>query len=42
MIYYYKHRQQTHLTKPTKQKLLVKAVNAWVRSAFGNVFIVVF
>ena len=33
---------QTHLTKPTKQKLLVKAVNALVRSAFGNVFIVVF
>ena len=28
---------QTHLTKPTKPKLLVKAVNAWVRSAFGNV-----
>ena len=28
---------QTHPTKPTKQKFLVKAVNAWVRSAFGNV-----
>ena len=28
---------QTYLTKPTKPKLLVKAVNAWVRSAFGNV-----
>ena len=25
-------------TKPTKPKLLVKAVNAWVRSAFGNVY----
>ena len=25
-------------TKPNEQKLLVKAVNAWVRSAFGNVF----
>ena len=24
---------------PTKPKLLVKAVNAWVRSSFGNVFI---
>ena len=24
---------------PTKPKLLVKAVNAWVRSAFGNVFL---
>ena len=24
-------------TKPTKPKLLVKAVNPWVRSAFGNV-----
>ena len=29
---------QTYQTKPTKPKLLVKAVNAWVRSAFGNVF----
>ena len=28
---------QTYLTKPTKPKLLVKAVNAWVCSAFGNV-----
>ena len=25
-------------TKATKPKLLVKVVNAWVRSAFGNVF----
>ena len=24
--------------KPTKPKLLVKAVNSWVRSAFGNVY----
>ena len=30
---------QTHLTKPTKPEFLVKAVNAWVRSAFGNVLI---
>ena len=30
---------QTCQTKPTKSKLLVKAVNAWVRSAFGNVYI---
>ena len=29
---------QAYWTKPTKPKLLVKAVNAWVRSAFGNVF----
>ena len=28
---------QTYWTKPIKPKLLVKAVNAWVRSAFGNV-----
>ena len=28
---------QAYLTKPTKPKLLVKAVNAWVRSTFGNV-----
>ena len=30
---------QTEPTKPnqTKPKLLVKAINAWVRSAFGNV-----
>ena len=28
---------QAYWTKPTKPKLLVKAVNAWVRSAFGNV-----
>ena len=32
---------QTHLTKPTKPKFLVKAVNAWVRSAFGNVLIAI-
>ena len=30
-------RNQTYQTKATKPKLLVKAVNAWVRSAFGNV-----
>ena len=30
---------QTQITKPTKPKLLVKAVNAWVRSAFGNVWL---
>ena len=29
---------QAYWTKPTKRKLLVKAVYAWVRSAFGNVF----
>ena len=29
---------QTYWTKPIKPKLLVKGVNAWVRSAFGNVF----
>ena len=29
---------QTYQTKLTKPKLLVKAVNAWVRSAFGNVY----
>ena len=29
---------QTYQTKLTKPKLLVKAVNTWVRSAFGNVF----
>ena len=29
---------QAYLTMPTKPKLLVKAVNAWVRSAFGNVY----
>ena len=29
---------QTCKTEPTKLNLLVKAVNAWVRSAFGNVF----
>ena len=28
---------QAYWTKPTKPKLLVKAVNGWVRSAFGNV-----
>ena len=28
---------QAYWTKPIKPKLLVKAVNAWVRSAFGNV-----
>ena len=28
---------QAYRTKPTKPRLLVKAVNAWVRSAFGNV-----
>ena len=28
---------QDYWTKPTKPKLVVKAVNAWVRSAFGNV-----
>ena len=28
---------QTYQTKPTEPNLLVKAVNAWVRSAFGNV-----
>ena len=28
---------QAYWAKPTKPKLLVKAVNAWVRSAFGNV-----
>ena len=28
---------QTYLTQPTKPKLLVKVVNAWVRSAFGNI-----
>ena len=28
---------QAYWTKPTKPKLLVKAVNAWVRSAFCNV-----
>ena len=31
---------QAYLTKPTKSKLLVKAVNAWVRSAFGNVLMI--
>ena len=30
-------QNQTHQTKPTTPKLLVKVVNAWVRSAFGNV-----
>merc|ERR1712173_493706 len=25
-------------TKPAKPNLLIKAVNAWVRSAFGNVY----
>ena len=29
---------QTYQTKPTKLNLLVKAVNAWVRSAFGNIY----
>ena len=29
---------QAYWTKPAKPKLLVKAVNAWVRSAFGNVW----
>ena len=28
---------QAYWTKPTKPESLVKAVNAWVRSAFGNV-----
>ena len=28
---------QAYWTRPSKPKLLVKAVNAWVRSAFGNV-----
>ena len=28
---------QTYQTKPTTPKLLVKVVNAWVHSAFGNV-----
>ena len=28
---------QAYWTMPTKPKLLVKAVNVWVRSAFGNV-----
>ena len=31
---------QTCLTNLTKPKLLVKAVNAWVRNAFGNVSII--
>ena len=30
--------QPTKHTEPTKPKLLVKAVNTWVRSAFGNIF----
>ena len=30
---------QAYWTKPIKPKLLVKGVNAWVRSAFGNVYI---
>merc|ERR1712012_1414795 len=30
---------QTKQTKPTKPKLIVKAVNAWVRNAFDIVFI---
>ena len=30
---------QAYWTKTTKPKLLVKAVNTWVRSAFGNVLI---
>ena len=30
---------KTHQTNP---KLLVKAVNAWVRSAFGNVYLILF
>ena len=29
---------QAYLTKPNKPKLRVKAANAWVRSAFDNVF----
>ena len=32
---------RSDLSLPTKPKLLVKAVNAWVRSAFGNVFYLV-
>merc|ERR1712223_835142 len=32
---------QSYLTMPTKPKLLVKAVNAWVCSAFGNVFSII-
>ena len=28
---------QAYWTRPTKPKLLVKAVNTWVRSAFGNI-----
>ena len=28
---------QAYWTRPTKPKLLVKAVNAWIHSAFGNV-----
>ena len=28
---------KTHLTNPNKPKLLVKAVNTWVCTAFGNV-----
>ena len=37
--YQTKSNYQAYWTKPTKPKLLVKAVNAWVRSAFGNVFL---
>ena len=36
--YQTKSNYQAYWTKPTKPKLLVKAVNAWVRSAFGNVY----
>ena len=31
---------QAYWTKPTKPKLVVKAVNTWVRSAFGNVSLI--
>ena len=31
-----------HQTNQSNPKLLVKAVNAWVRSAFGNVYLILF
>ena len=31
---------QAYWTRATKPKLLVKAVNTWVRSAFGNVLVI--
>ena len=36
------YHDQAYWTKPTKPKSLAKAVNGWIRSAFSNVYSVLY